>query len=772
MNPFNFLAKSDGVKLHEHTKHVVIASINLLDSLPISEKEKAIWIPILTQCAVLHDIGKAHCFFQKNLRKKNSHTIRHEIISLWICTTFLKNLTDNQLFAIATHHKGVIDIHARHVASRLSSEALDEMLLEEHIPGDLKLLRGMPNFLNEWNKYFKTNFSIKLEIPDFLQGIGLPRQIIKLLNDNFQKKTASNEERLLLAETRALLIAADHIGSARRENELPKWKKLDALVFKPNGFEFRAFQKKLLSVTDDVLLYGPTGSGKTEAALCWFTANQEPNARFFYLLPYTASINAMTTRLEKVFGADKVTALHSKTLDFFYERLENETDNFYDEEGEELQEKVRHARNAQEAKSRSYLSRELFYPVKVATPHQLLRFALMGKGWEMGLFDFRKACIVVDEFHAYEPLLTGLLLASICWLKRNYFGAKVFFMSATIPDFLQNLIVERIFNGDKDKVHSPSLNEPSDKAVLNRKRHKVFCHPKEQIDQQIDVIEEFLNCGRSVLIVVNNVRTCQAIFERINFNGHKKMLHSGFHRLDRQSIENAITNKILTERPQLLVATQAVEVSLDIDYDVAFMEKAPIDALIQRFGRVNRKGNKGIAPIYLFENIIGNTPFYDEENLEKTWRAMTTLQRQDLSEGDLVNACNVVYKDGYTEEQWKDFNQGFEHPKITHFFQELIAGHWHDWIEDAIQSNNKKLDVLCENLLPKFIEFRNKGDYIRASQLFVSVYWYEVKETIRRDNKLKIQIAPNLEYVLKADSTFESAIGYKKKVNKIDEHFF
>ena len=46
----------------------------------------------------------------------------------------------------------------------------------------------------------------------------------------------------------------------------------------------------------------------------------------------------------------------------------------------------------------------------------------------------------------------------------------------------------------------------------------------------------------------------------------------------------------------MLVGTQTIEVSLDIDYDICFTEPAPIDALIQRFGRVNRRKNDGQDP--------------------------------------------------------------------------------------------------------------------------------------------------------------------------------
>jgi CRISPR-associated endonuclease/helicase Cas3 len=639
-----FFAKSDGITtLEMHTDHVIMAGINLLNTLSFTPEERAYWAEKLYRCAVLHDLGKMHKEFQRRLNGAKDVSIRHEIISLWFCENFL-DLSEDELFAIATHHKGVIKMGAN---KRLDFDTLKSEM-EEHYESESELLsfETLEGWLNLKN--------LKLPIYKNEVQVEISNRRIKILTQMKQQEIIlESEERKKLSLMRALLIGSDHIGSARMENKVPIYKKISLRDFQPQKdgvyFNFRAFQENLQNVTTDVILHAPTGSGKTEAALSWVYANQSDNARLFYLLPYTASINAMVKRLEKIFGKERVTALHSKTLDFFYQQLEEEDSN----NDRTVEEKTAEARTK---KSFSY---ELFYPVKVATLHQILKTSLKGKGWELALYDYRNALFIIDEFHTYDALLTGLLLATIK-LFRTLFNAKFFFMSATIPEFMLEAIVDKVFDGDKTKLLRPNPKIESDRQVLDRKRHTLFCQSDKFIHDELGKIIAFLNNKKSVLIIVNNVKTAQSIYELIDFKGSVKLLHSGFHKKDRIEIEKAITNEDANERPQLLIATQAVEVSLDIDYDIAFIENAPIDALIQRLGRVNRAGNKGLAPVFLFEKIIGNTPFYDDEVLFDTWSNLFLLNKQDLSEQDLINVCNKVYINGYNESQQKDFKKGLE----------------------------------------------------------------------------------------------------------------
>ena len=758
-----FYAKSDGeTTLQMHTSHVITAARNLIKNLSFTDDEQIFWLAKITRCAVLHDLGKIHQEFQKRLKGEAAYPIRHEIISLWFCINFLELPTD-ELFAIATHHKGIIDQYGK---GRLSLNVLTKYL--EHLyelQKDLLTKETLEKWLNVND--------IKISFKDSEVIKKTPKEFCQILDSSYQSKVLrSQNERKQLSFTRALLIASDHIGSARKENDIPGYKEIELKDFQPKKdnryFPFRSFQKKLQDVKTDVILHAPTGSGKTEAALNWVYANQSRNSRLFYLLPYTASINAMVSRLQEVFGEEIVTALHSKTLDFFYQQLSDEDSNF-DKDFEKLE---------QEARTRKSLSAELFYAVKVATLHQILKTALKGKGWELALYDYKNALFIIDEFHTYDALLTGMLLTSIK-LFRKLFNARFFFMSATIPDFMLRLIVDEIFDGNNKALIRPDKMKEDDKAIMDRKRHQLYCQSDQTIEDNIDLIRSYLEQGFSVLIIVNNVKTAQKLFGEINFNGSVQLLHSGFNREDRTKIEQRIINKNASKRPQLLIATQAVEVSLDIDYDIAFIENAPIDALIQRFGRVNRAGKKQIkptdrnvdqsnntVPVYLVEHSIGKTPFYDEIVLATTWSELMKLNATELSEDDLVNVCNEVYKNGYNENQAKDFENGLNHPVISNFEKDWIAGNWKDWIEDIIEKENKnqKIEILCSNLLGEYQKRLNEKRFIEANQLLVQVYFYEATNLSKIDDYMIVLCANDLVY--------DPIIGYKKKDDSFEDRSF
>src|SRR5699024_4672054 len=130
-------------------------------------------------------------------------------------------------------------------------------------------------------------------------------------------------------------------------------------------------------------------------------------------------------------------------------------------------------------------------------------------------------------------------------------------------------------------------------------------HKLGSFEETDRIIQQNISENEKVLIVVNTIQESQTIYENIKENYPdipKLLLHSRFKRGDRNIKEKQLIGLDEEGKPTyefnttneacIVVSTQIVEVSLDISFDVMITASAPLDALIQRFGRVNRKRTK------------------------------------------------------------------------------------------------------------------------------------------------------------------------------------
>src|SRR5260370_27420123 len=294
-----------------------------------------------------------------------------------------------------------------------------------------------------------------------------------------------------------------------------------------------------------------------------------------------------------IFGTENVGLLHSRAAASLYTLLEGKNDD---------SSQLNRQRNAKELAS---LAREMWFPIRVCTPHQVLRHILRGKGWENMLAEFPNASFIFDEVHAYDPRVVGLTLATAKRLSR--WGARILFLSATFPDFLVGLVGQSL---EKIPVIVPDPAKERDREVLDRKRHSVTMRDGTLMDDLEHIITA-ADSSDSTLVVCNHVLTAQNIFKRLKnkFGASCLLLHSRFNHRDRNHIEERVVRR---PAPRVLVATQVVEVSLDIDFDQAFLEPAPIDALVQRMGRVNRAGQRELGPatVIVFTNQVNKHGLY------------------------------------------------------------------------------------------------------------------------------------------------------------------
>ena len=143
----------------------------------------------------------------------------------------------------------------------------------------------------------------------------------------------------------------------------------------------------------------------------------------------------------------------------------------------------------------------------------------------------------------------------------------------------------------------------------------------------------------NILIVVNTVQRCQELAKALH-KYRPVCYHSKFIFLDRRQKERLI----LEDKPRLLIATQVVEVSLDLDYDVMLTECAAFDALAQHAGRVNRPRRDVRGRIVVHHHERGSEKIYGSPSgvLETSWRLCCENQGL-LTEGDLIRLTEEAY---------------------------------------------------------------------------------------------------------------------------------
>ena len=326
----------------------------------------------------------------------------------------------------------------------------------------------------------------------------------------------------------------------------------------------RCFQREAASAHDVPVLHlrAPTGTGKTEALLAY----ARDSRRILYLLPTQATANAMFARLRSMFGRDRVGLVHGRASWLLRREVE-------EERPEEAKDEVR---------DRLLFARVFAAPITVATLDQYLMGYLRGRHWEERTTLARAAAVLVDEIHAYEPYTLGLLLRAVA----DDPPRRLAFASATLPDpLLHHLPRGRLLEAE----------EP----FWRRTRHHIGLHDASLVEEGAALAAELCRQGRSVLAVANTVAGARDLYRKLRALGLEDvhLLHARFVLRDRLQREK----RVRQVRPgRCLVATQIVEVSLDISYDVLLTEIAPPDALVQRMGRVNRQGHSPPAPVHLF----------------------------------------------------------------------------------------------------------------------------------------------------------------------------
>lgn len=394
-----------------------------------------------------------------------------------------------------------------------------------------------------------------------------------------------------------------------------------------------------------VIVEAPTGEGKTEGALALAVRQQDRRGRdrdgdasrgggFYLALPTQATANGLLKR-----ATDFLAQAHRGPVASFrlaYGRAElhpdaaalvddavDEPDDLtalYDEDDGSSAARVRTLR--------WFLGRKraLLAPYGVGTIDQALLGVLYARHFFLRLFGLAGKTVVVDEVHAYDVYMGELIHRLLPWLRA--LGAHVVLLSATLPARSRRALLSAWDSG------TPLPEEPAPEAlgypaVWTSAEGKVRCQAGEadgltasrtqecvleRGDSNPDAIArcvaEAVEAGAAVAVVCNTVQRAQDVFEAIctELKGELPpddlvLFHARFVQRERQRIEALVVGhrdpetgewvpgrfgKGRAPGPAVLVGTQVIEQSLDLDVDLMFSDLAPVDLLLQRAGRLHR----------------------------------------------------------------------------------------------------------------------------------------------------------------------------------------
>ena len=385
--------------------------------------------------------------------------------------------------------------------------------------------------------------------------------------------------------------------------------------FKPRDFQEKVFTE--IAGAEDiglVILEAPMGCGKTEAAL--MTAEQlagkQQCAGVFFGLPTQASSNGIFPRVESW-----VDSLGQKNQEKLSLRLSHGKAAL-NEEFQTLSRNCSEGIDLDGERTKYVYVNEWFSGRKkamlddfvVGTVDHLLLMALKQKHLMLRHLGFSKKVVIIDEVHAYDAYMGQYLYMVLQWL--GAYKVPTIILSATLPMERRKDLMKYYLKGrgikEKDIGNFDFLKTESYPLLTFSKGSEVesfsdFQEEKEkkvtlyQLDEEnlVDTVKSLSKNGAVIGIIVNTVGRAQRITKDLLEAFPEEevhLLHSRFIDTDRIKKEEELLKKIgkKAERPKrfIVVGTQVIEQSLDIDFDVMISDLCPVDLLIQRIGRLHR----------------------------------------------------------------------------------------------------------------------------------------------------------------------------------------
>jgi len=416
-----------------------------------------------------------------------------------------------------------------------------------------------------------------------------------------------------------------------------------------------------------VIIEAPMGEGKTEAA--WILAEKWKGADcsgMYMALPTMATSDSLFLRYRDAYlgssgGPVKVKLIHGMA----WLRDEHEPKSLLE---------------IGESREDASLADVWFRPTRramlaehgVGTIDQAMLAGMNAKFGFLRLYGLKNKVLVIDEVHAYDAYMSAIICRLLQWC--SCLEISVILLSATLSSRQRGEMIEA-YGAYGASGGSSGKEAPYPLVTVAESGKEARCYSTEASMTKklgIELLPGLLGdaagtaekaqklvCGGGCCcVIVNTVRQAQAVFHQLDLPPEQKMLfHARFTASDRQKITEKVLElfgKDTAQRPEkfVLVATQVVEQSLDVDFDHMISEIAPIDLLLQRSGRQHRHRRREQDPVLFVltpdvcpgkDPLFGGTGFvYAKKPLLRTLALLS--DRKELSlPGDFRNVIEICY---------------------------------------------------------------------------------------------------------------------------------
>lgn len=367
--------------------------------------------------------------------------------------------------------------------------------------------------------------------------------------------------------------------------------------FPPNEMQENAIQ--VITGPGVYVIEAPMGMGKTEAALgaAYHLLAAGKASGIYFALPTQATSNRIHLRmndfLERIapdYGKSRL--IHGNSW------LMQESLPFRPAASGSREKSADDARNGRDWFASA--KRALIAPFGVGTVDQALLGVVAAKHFFVRHFALAGKVVIIDEVHSYD-LYTGALIDRLVETLEGL-GCTVIVLSATLTGKRRNQIVAAPGNGREDaeqpyplisgRMEGDSLAPVVAAAPAPRSVAVEFVSPDIAAKEAADLAR----AGLAVLWICNTVGSAQRQYrqftELLGDAVPVGLLHSRFTHIHREAHENTWMGRFgkdsATRCGSILVATQVVEQSVDLDADLLVTELAPTDMLLQRLGRLWR----------------------------------------------------------------------------------------------------------------------------------------------------------------------------------------